>query len=92
MPLIYKFCETCGARYGTFRSQRKHCSNACRQRAYRESQATTVHDETTLTLQFGRVTVKLVDLDPASDKESLRRTIIEVLGPELIEQATALKP
>ncbi|UOF21943.1 hypothetical protein [Pseudomonas syringae] len=39
MPLIYKFCETCQSRYGTFRSQRKHCSNACRQRAYRNGQA-----------------------------------------------------
>lgn len=39
MPLIYKFCETCHSRYGTFRSQRKHCSNACRQQAYRNGQA-----------------------------------------------------
>jgi hypothetical protein len=37
MPLIYKFCETCGVRYGTFRIKRKHCSNACRQRAYRNA-------------------------------------------------------
>lgn len=92
MPIIYKFCETCGARYGTFNSQQKYCSNACRQRAYRESQATAVHDEATLTLKFGKFTVKIDQLDPASDKESLRRAVIEALGPELIAQALASPP
>lgn len=92
MPMVYKFCETCEARYGTFSSQQKYCSNACRQRAYRESQATAVHDETTLTLKFGKFTVKIDQLDPASDKESLRRAVIEALGPELIAQALASPP
>jgi hypothetical protein len=85
-----KNCAYCKKEFYT-RPQGQHakfCSDACR----KASHAVEKQSQTTLTLQFGKVTLKLVDLDPASDKDSLRQTIIETLGPELIAQVTALEP
>ncbi|MFK7698505.1 hypothetical protein [Pseudomonas caspiana] len=85
-----KNCAYCNKEFHT-RPQGQHakfCSDACRKASHKAEK----QNETTLTLQFGKVTLKIVDLDPTIDKESLRRTIIDTLGPELITHVSALEP
>lgn len=85
-----KNCAHCNKEFHT-RPQGQHakfCSDACRKASHKAEK----QNETTLTLKFGKFTVKIDNLDPASDKESLRLTIIDALGPELIAQASALQP
>lgn len=85
-----KNCAHCNKEFHT-RPQGQHarfCSDACRKANHKAEK----QNETTLTLQFGKFTVKIDQLDPASDKESLRRAVIEALGPELIAQALASSP
>jgi hypothetical protein len=85
-----KNCAFCNKEFHT-RPQGQHarfCSDACRKNNHRAEKM----EETTLTLQFGKVTVKVVDLEPTRDKEKLRQTIIDTLGPELIAKVSALEP
>jgi hypothetical protein len=85
-----KNCAHCNQEFHT-RPQGEHakfCSDACRKASHRAEK----QNETTLTLQFGKFTVKIANLEPANDKESLRRAVIEALGPELIAQALASQP
>jgi predicted nucleic acid-binding Zn ribbon protein len=85
-----KNCAYCNKEFYT-RPQGQHarfCSDTCRKASHKAEK----QNETKLTLQFGKFTVTIVNLDPASDKESLRRTVVEALGPELIAQASALQP
>lgn len=84
-----KICAYCSKEFTT-RPQGQHarfCSDACRKNNHRAEKM----EETTLTLQFGKVTVKVVDLEPTRDKEKLRQRIIDTLGPELIAQVSALE-
>lgn len=49
MALIFQFCNICGARYGTRSYRSKHCSNACRQAAYRKLHQQTIIKESIMT-------------------------------------------
>lgn len=79
MPLIYKICATCGNRYGTFRTQSKHCSNACRQKSYRDSKQREALDDTKMTMIIGNISLNFVGLNPATDKEKLKADLLAVL-------------
>lgn len=82
-----KTCAHCNKEFHT-RPQGQHakfCSDACRKASHKVEK----QNETTLILKFGKFTVRIDQLDPASDKESLRRAVVEALGPELIAQALA---
>ncbi|MCQ3031830.1 hypothetical protein NLO88_14295 [Pseudomonas syringae] len=83
-------CARCGTPF-QLRPQGQHakfCSTACRVAANKLRNL----EQTRLVLQFGRVEVRLEGLDPTTDKESLQRTIIATLGPELITDVSALEP
>ncbi len=83
-------CARCGTPF-QLRPQGQHakfCSTACRVAASKQRNL----EQTTLVLQVGGVTITIADLPKHIDPTSLRQTILETCGEELLAAIKKLYP
>lgn len=85
---VLRPCVSCGAPVETRRmTSTPTCSTKCYQRVRRER----LEQESTMDIQFGNITVRILNVRPDINHDSLRARVVELLGPEMMTALTEME-